>query len=338
MGELGRPSGRGAEEPNDAQDQLALIFLCCHPALDPEVRVALTPRAVCGLSTTEIAATLLLPEPTLAKRLVRARRKIAQTGMRLTVPNSEASPERLAGVLRVVYLVFAEGHRANTGVALVREQLCDAAVGLARHLATLLPHDPEVLGLLALLLLTDARREARTDEAGDVVLLAEQDRTRYDTVLVAEGETLLERALRHGRPGPYQVQAAVAACHSTAARAVDTDWREIAALYGELLRYEPSPVTKPTGPSRWPWPKDRRPGWSSSTPSPTTPSSPAGPPSRSPEPTCCNASGAHQTPSRRIRPPCDSTPAPRNEPSSTDGSPSWRATDGPSSRAAGCQP
>ncbi|HMA46976.1 MAG TPA: sigma-70 family RNA polymerase sigma factor, partial [Frankiaceae bacterium] len=242
--ELDRPGGDSGDRPGDTapEDQLALIFLCCHPAFDPQIRVALTLRAVCGLSTTQIAAVFLLPEPTVAKRLVRARRKIRDTGIRLAPPTPDALAERLTGVLRVVYLVFTEGHRASSGPTLVREDLCDTAVVLARTLSALLPDEPEVTGLLALLLLTDARRSARTDDAGQPVLLAEQDRARYDPVLLAEGKALLERALRAGRPGPYQVQAAIAACHCTARTAQDTDWREIAALYGELLRYEPSPV------------------------------------------------------------------------------------------------
>jgi len=184
------------------EDQLALIFLCCHPALDPQVRVALTLRAVCGLSPHQIAAAFLLPEPTLTKRLVRARRKIRDTGIRLTSPKAEALPERLDAVLRVVYLVFTEGHRTSTGPALVGEELSDTAIALARALSALLPHEPEVTGLLALLLLTDARRAARTDDTGQLVLLAEQDRSRYDPVLIAEAEALLQRALRTSRPGP----------------------------------------------------------------------------------------------------------------------------------------
>jgi RNA polymerase sigma-70 factor (ECF subfamily) len=235
--ELGMPSaGAGDVAP---EDQLALIFLCCHPALDPTTRIAITLRAVCGLDTTQIAAVLLMPEPTVAKRLVRARQKIRDSVIPLAVPANV--PDRLGTVLRVIYLVFTEGHRASTGPDLVRTDLCDMAVTLARTLSTLLPDEPEAAGLLALLLLTDARRAARTDAHGDVVLLAEQDRGLYDTVAIAEGEALLERALRRGRPGPYQIQAAIAACHSTA-MAADTDWREIAALYGELLRYEPNPV------------------------------------------------------------------------------------------------
>jgi RNA polymerase sigma-70 factor (ECF subfamily) len=236
--DMGMPSaGAGETAP---EDQVALIFLCCHPALDPTTRIALTLRAVCGLDTTQIAAVLLMPEPAVAKRLVRARRKIRDAVIPLAVPANV--PDRLDTVLRVVYLVFTEGHRANTGPDLVRADLCDLAVTLARTLSALLPDEPEAAGLLALLLLTDARRAARTDAHGNVVLLEDQDRSRYDTVAVAEGEALLERALRRGRPGPYQIQAAIAACHSSAPTAADTDWREIAALYGELLRHEPNPV------------------------------------------------------------------------------------------------
>jgi len=244
MRELSLPSTVSASDVPQVSpaDQLALIFLCCHPALDPQVRVALTLRAVCGLTAREIAAAFLLPEPTLTKRLVRARRKIRETGIPLTLPGAQALPERLGAVLRVAYLVFTEGHRTSTGPAPLREELCDTAIALTRALSALLPHEPEVTGLLALLLLTDARRAARTDGTGQLVLLAEQDRSRYDPVLVAEGEALLERALRTNLPGPYQVEAAIAACHSTARHAHDTDWREIAALYGELLRYEPTPV------------------------------------------------------------------------------------------------
>jgi RNA polymerase sigma-70 factor (ECF subfamily) len=243
MRELGTPSPPGADPGQVApEDQLALIMLCCHPALGLDVRVALTLRAVCALSTAEIAAALLVPEPTLAKRLVRARRKIRDSGLRLVLPSPEAVPDRLAAVLRVIYLVFTEGHRASSGPALVRGDLCDAAIGLARALHDLLPGEAEVGGLLALLLLTDARRGARADGDGQPVLLAEQDRTRYDRKLIAEGEQLLEQVLRIGRPGPYQVQAAIAACHSSAPTGNDTNWREIAALYGELLRYDPSPV------------------------------------------------------------------------------------------------
>jgi RNA polymerase sigma-70 factor (ECF subfamily) len=223
-------------------DELALIFTCCHPALDPAARVGLTLRCVCGLTTAEIAAAFLVPEPTMAQRLVRAKRKIRQAGIAFRVPGREDLPARLGAVLRVVYLVFTEGHLATGGAALIRGDLCDQAIRLARALTALLPGEPEVTGLLALLLLTDARRDARLSPAGDLVLLAAQDRSRWNRALIDEGEALAGQALRLGRPGPYQIQAAIAACHSGAATAADTDWREIALLYGELISYEPSPM------------------------------------------------------------------------------------------------
>jgi RNA polymerase sigma-70 factor (ECF subfamily) len=225
-------------------DQLALVFLCCHPALDPSVRVALTLRAVCGQGTAEIAAVFLTPEPTMAQRLVRAKRKIREAGIPFGVPAPDALAGRLAGVLRVVYLVFTGGHRAPAGDELVRPELCDEAIRLARALAALLPDEPEVAGLLALLLLVDARRPARMDASGGLVLLEDQDRGLWDRARIEEGAALVERALRMGRPGPYQVQAAIAACHSTARSAAETDWAEIAALYGELARLEPTPVVE----------------------------------------------------------------------------------------------
>jgi RNA polymerase sigma-70 factor (ECF subfamily) len=225
-------------------DELGLIFLCCHPALDPAVRVSLTLRSVCGLSTAEIAAVFLVPPATMAQRLVRAKRKIRQAGIPFRLPDSDALAPRLAAVLRVVYLVFTEGHRATTGPALVRGALCDEAIRLARRLGELLPDEPEVTGLLALLLLTDARRATRVDGDGELVLLADQDRSRWDRTKIREGEALVERALRAGPPGPYQLQAAIAACHSAAPSAADTDWPQIAALYGELRRCEPSPVVE----------------------------------------------------------------------------------------------
>jgi RNA polymerase sigma-70 factor, ECF subfamily len=240
MRDLGPPDLPPAAGTGD--DELGLIFMCCHPALDPEVRVALTLRSVCGLTTAEIARAFLVPEPTMAKRLVRAKHKIRGAGIPLRVPGPDELEDRLAAVLRVVYLVFTEGHMASGGERLIREELCDTAIRLARALAGLLPGEAEVTGLLALLLLTDARRPARTDAHGHLVVLEEQDRSRWDRSLIAEGEALVTEALRQGRPGPYQLHAAIAACHSTAASAADTDWRQIAALYGELLRYEPSPV------------------------------------------------------------------------------------------------
>jgi RNA polymerase sigma-70 factor (ECF subfamily) len=234
----GRPAGAGAV----GDEQLGLIFACCHPALDPGAQAPLTLRSVCGLTTTEIAAAFLVPEPTMAQRLVRAKRKIRQAGIALRVPPAEALADRLAGVLRVVYLIFTEGHRSAAGAQLTRPELCEEAIRLARALGALLPDEPEVTGLLALLLLTDARRPARIDEAGNLVLLAEQDRSRWHRASITEGAALVERALGAGRPGPYQIQAAIAACHSTAVTADATDWVEIAGLYRELWRYQPTPV------------------------------------------------------------------------------------------------
>ncbi|WP_308442638.1 sigma-70 family RNA polymerase sigma factor [Rugosimonospora africana] len=235
-----RPAGPIGPVPDD--DVLGLVFMCCHPALEVSVRVALTLRSVCGLSAAEVAAVFLVPEATMAKRLTRAKRKIRDAGIRLRVPPPDSLTERLDAVLRVVFLVFTEGHKASTGSTLVRESLCDTGVELARALLALLPDEPEVAGLVALLLLTDARRAARVDPAGNLVLLADQDRGLWNRDLIREGEHLLEGALRAGRPGPYQLHAAIAACHSTAPYAGDTDWRQIALLYAELLRHEPTPV------------------------------------------------------------------------------------------------
>jgi RNA polymerase sigma-70 factor (ECF subfamily) len=225
-------------------DELALIFACCHPALAREVRMALTLRAVAGLSTAEIATVFLVPTPTMAKRLVRAKDKIRRAGISFRVPAAPDRPRRLADVLRVLYLIFTAGHHASSGPDLVRGEVCDTAIRLARSLARLLPDEPEAIGLLALLLLTDGRRPARTSAAGELVLLEDQDRGLWDRALIAEGETLLLAALTAGRPGPYQLWAAIAACHSTAPTARDTDWRQIAALYGELIRYEPTAVVE----------------------------------------------------------------------------------------------
>jgi RNA polymerase sigma-70 factor, ECF subfamily len=225
-------------------DELSLIFMCCHPALDIGVRVPLTLRSVCGVSTAEIAATFLVPEATMAQRLVRAKRKIRQAAIPFRVPQPDELDRRLSDVLRVVYLVFTAGHRAATGDSLLRVDLCDEAIRLARVLRGLLPQSPEVTGLLALLLLTDARRETRVDDEGGLVLLADQDRRRWNQAAIAEGADLVGEALRARRPGSYQLQAAIAACHSTAPSADATDWHQIAALYSELIRYEPTPVVE----------------------------------------------------------------------------------------------
>jgi RNA polymerase sigma-70 factor (ECF subfamily) len=238
MRDLAGRDGPGLLPSDD--DDLALLFMCCHPALERGARIALTLRCVCGLTTQEIAAGFVVPESTMAKRLVRAKQKIRTAGIPLRTPRAEDLPGRLADVLRVVYLVFTEGHLAHTGSDLVRGDLCDTAIELARAILHRLPDSAEAEGLLALLLLTDARRPARTTANGELVLLEAQDRNLWDRVKIAEGEAVLERALRRGQPGPYQVWAAIAACHSTAPAADATDWRQIAALYGELIRYEPT--------------------------------------------------------------------------------------------------
>jgi RNA polymerase sigma-70 factor, ECF subfamily len=204
--------------------------------------VALTLRLVGGLTTAEVAAAFLVPEATMAQRLVRAKRKIRAAGIPYRVPRDADLPERLGGVLAVVYLVFTEGHTASSGASLTRPDLCAEAVRLGRQLAGLMPDEPEVLGLLALMLLTESRRPARTGPRGEVVLLADQDRRRWDREQIAEGQALVRRCLRRNRPGPYQVQAAIAAVHSDAATAADTDWRQVLALYDQLMVLSPTPV------------------------------------------------------------------------------------------------
>jgi RNA polymerase sigma-70 factor (ECF subfamily) len=222
-------------------DRLRLIFTCCHPALAPEAQIALTLREVCGLATEEIAQAFLSPAPTLAQRIVRAKSKIRDARIPYQVPEANELGERLASVLRVVYLVFNEGYSPSAGPSLTRIDLSAEAIRLGRLLADLLP-EPEVHGLLALMLLQESRRTARASRTGDIVLLADQDRSRWNRDQIVEGVALVERALGSRRFGPYTLQAAIAAVHAEAATADETDWREIVGLYDALLRMEPSPV------------------------------------------------------------------------------------------------
>jgi RNA polymerase sigma-70 factor (ECF subfamily) len=233
-------------EPDDASmefpdDRLRLIFTCCHPALNVAAQVALTLRTLGGLSTTEIAKAFLMPEPTLAQRLVRAKRKIQEARIPYEVPSQEHLPERLAAVQAVIYLIFNEGYSASSGPGLVRNDLCAEAIRLGRMLSELCPWEPENIGLVALMLLQHSRRDARVID-GELITLEEQDRSRWDRDAIAEGLVLVEKALHVGPAGPYQLQAAIAALHAQAAKAQETDWPQIAALYEKLLEMNPSPV------------------------------------------------------------------------------------------------
>ncbi|MEV4261115.1 RNA polymerase sigma factor [Kribbella sp. NPDC049584] len=234
------------DEPEEVgavdDDRLRLIFTCCHPALALNVRVALTLRMLGGLTTTEIAHAFLVPEPTMAQRLVRAKAKIRATGIPYRVPYEADLPERVRGVLAVVYLIFNEGYAASSGESLVRDELALEAIRLGRLVADLMPDEPEAVGLLALMLLQQARRPARVGADGGLIRLREQDRTLWDGPLIAEGQALVRQCLRRNQPGPYQLQATINAVHADATSAESTDWRQIVQLYDHLLTLEPSPV------------------------------------------------------------------------------------------------
>ena len=233
-------------------DRLRLIFTCCHPALGTAARVALTLRLLGGLTTAEIAHAFLVPEPTMAQRLVRAKAKIRDAGIPYRIPAEADLPARLSGVLAVVYLIFNEGYTASSGEALARADLCAEAIRLGRLLARLMPDEPEVTGLLALMLLTESRRAARTSADGALVLLADQDRSRWDRALIAEGQALVRQCLRRGQPGPYQIQAAISAVHSDAPIAAATDWDQILRSTTSCWSSRRARWWRSTGRSRWP--------------------------------------------------------------------------------------
>jgi RNA polymerase sigma-70 factor (ECF subfamily) len=225
-------------------DQLRLIFTCCHPALAVSAQVALTMKLIAGLGTDEIARAFLVPETTMAQRLVRAKRKIKAANIPYRIPGDAELPNRLKPVLAVIYLVYNEGHVATTGDHLIRHDVSSEAIRLARLLADLMPDEPEVIGLLALMLLTEARRPARTGRDGELVRLPDQDRGLWDRALIAEGQGLVRACLRRNQPGPYQIQAAIAAVHADGRSPEETDWAQIVALYDQLLQFVPTPVVE----------------------------------------------------------------------------------------------
>jgi RNA polymerase sigma-70 factor, ECF subfamily len=239
-GESNEGDGRG--DSGIADDRLRLMFTCCHPALPIDAQVALTLRTLAGLTTAEIARAFLVPDETMAKRLVRAKHKIRDAAIPYRVPPAHQLPGRTAAVLAVLYALFNEGYGASAGADLLRQVLCTEAIRLARLLAELMPDEPEALGLLALMVLHHARSTARTDDAGDLVTLEDQNRALWDTTAISEASAVLDAAVRLGRPGPYQMMAAIAACHATAPTAAATDWAEIAMLYQRLAQMIPSPV------------------------------------------------------------------------------------------------
>jgi RNA polymerase sigma-70 factor (ECF subfamily) len=248
---IAAPASEALEDESIPDERLALLFTCCHPALPLDAQVALTLRTLGGLTTDEVASAFLVSVPTMAQRLIRAKRKIRDAGIPYRVPSREALHERLEGVLAALYLIFNEGYSASAGDALIRHELCGEAIRLGRVLVALQEHEPalaqetaETLGLLALMLLHDSRRQARIDAEGALVLLEEQDRQRWNHEEITEGVALLDRALLLRRPGPYQMQAAIAALHAQAERAEETDWRQIALLYQSLARLTPSPIVE----------------------------------------------------------------------------------------------